>query len=200
VKRKSSTGNQLAKERRVNFNRTALGFAITAALAGLAGAACADPAFDAFRALCLDTGADYPAVAKVADAGDWKPVDVPLSMVSGFVASDKLTRGKSIAGSDANLAAWQGKNANNVALSDCQVQVGRADFHAAVANAQAWTGFAPQDTKEQKVFFHLTDVAGARKAIEKPDYDTAAAGPGLEIVTVTGGSGGVNFDVLKIKK
>ncbi len=184
----------------MDLKRITLGCAIVATLAGVAGAACADPAVDAFKALCLDTGGEYPAVASAADAGDWKPVDVPLSMISGVVASDKLTRGKSIAGADANLAAWRGKTASGVTVSDCQVQMSKGDFKNAVAGVQAWTGFAAQDGQGQKAIFRLTDVAGARTAVAQPEYDAAAAGPGMEIVTVTSGSGGVSLDLLKIKK
>jgi hypothetical protein len=191
---------RLAKEKRVNFDRMNLSLAITAVLAAWAGAACADPVFDTFRHLCLDTGADYPAVASAADADGWKPVDAPVSLVAGVVPTDKLSRGKSIAGADANLEAWRGKTAKNLALADCDVQLGRADFAAAVAEVQGWAGFAPQDNKDQKAIFHFTDVGGAHKSVTPAEYEGAAAASGVEIVTVTGGSGGVNLDLLTIKK
>ena len=184
----------------MNLTRMNLALAITAAVAACAGAACADPAFDTFRQLCLDTGADFPAVASAADAGGWKPVDAPVSLVGGVVPSDKLSRGKSIAGADANLAAWRGKTASNVTVADCAVQLGRGSFADALAGVQGWTGFAPQDNKDQKAIFRFTDVAGAHKSVAQAEYESAAAGSGMEIVTVTGGSGGINLDLLKIKK
>lgn len=194
-------GGRITKERRVDFTRNTLAIGAVGFVLGAAGQACADPAFDAFRQLCVATAGDYAAVLTAADTGAWKPVDVTVAPMNGVVVSDKATRGRTIAGGDATLSTWRGKTATNVTVSTCTVQVAKGDFSAARASTQAWAGFAPQETKDLKAIFRLSDVSGEHKAVTPSDYDAAAAGPGMEIITVTGGAnGGVNLDLLKIKK
>jgi len=183
----------------VNSRRAIFGFAIAATFSGAAGTACADPAFDAFRQLCIATGADYPAVVAAADAAGWKPIDVTIMTMKGVAVSDKLTRGRTIAGGDATLSAWRGTAPPN-AVSTCTVKLSKGAFAAARTSVQAWAGFAPQDSSGQKAVFRFTQMGAAPRPLAASDFDSAAAAAGLEILTITGGSGGVNLDLVRIKK
>lgn len=177
-----------------------MGFVAAASLCLSTAAARAEPAFDAFKQLCIDTSGEYRAVLSAADANGWQPVEVAVPEMKGVVVSDKLTRSRTLGGGDATLSAWTGKTANDVMVSTCTVQVSRGDYGAALAQVRGWAGFAPQDTNGQKVTFRFMDQGGARKALAPSEYDAAAAGSGMVILTVNGTGGGVNLDLLKIKK
>ena len=180
-------------------NKTVLA-ALAAALVAPACAA-AQPAFNAFASVCGDTRADFPAVAAAADAQGWRKSDVVAeSSMPGVAIADRLSRELKAGDSPLTLSAWRGTTKSGVQVSACTVRVAKPDFAGLRGAAQAWIGFAPQDDAATKAIFRFTDTASAHKALASGEYDAAAAGTGMEILTVSGDSHGAVVDLLKIKK
>jgi len=184
----------------VNWIATSLVAAACAAIAAPAGAVTSDQAFDAFRHLCADTGDDYAAVVAAADAGDWKPTEILANTMKGVSVTDKISRIKVFSDGSLTIFAWRGLTASNVKVSDCAMRIDKANFGDLQTRSQAWLGIAPQQATPQKVIFRFTDDAGAHRAISPPDFDGAAAGSGLEILTLTPDGAGVTLDLIKFKK
>jgi len=176
---------------------------IAAAAISLAAPVCAageDQAFGAFRALCADTAADYPAVVAKADAGGWKPAEIVAETMKGVSVTDKTSRTQAVGDAVLTLFAWRGVTPTNVKVSDCTVRIERAGFADLQAHAQTWLGMAPQEATPQKAIFHFTDAGTTHRAITSAEYEAAAAGVGLEIMTVTADGPGATLDLLKIKR
>jgi hypothetical protein len=174
-----------------------------AAAACLAAPACAageEQTFAAFRALCADTAADYPAVVARADADGWKPAAIMADTMKGVSVTDKTSRTKTFGDFTLTLFAWRGVTPTNVKVSDCKVGVERAGFADLQARAQTWLAMAPQQATPQQAIFHFTDAGPAHKAITSAEYEAAAAGAGLDILTVTAEGAGATLDLLKIKR
>lgn len=159
----------------------------------------ADANFAAFTQVCADTHADYPAVVAAADAQGWRPAQVNGDTLPGVTVTDTLARDKNAGGAALALYAWQGAK-GAIHVSECKVRVGKAKSADMQTAAQAWLGFAPQQATAKKATFEFTDDGGAHKALTAADRDTAAAGAGMQILTVTGDQDGVILDILKIKK
>ncbi|MBA3810320.1 MAG: hypothetical protein H0X27_01510 [Caulobacteraceae bacterium] len=176
-------------------------YACALALLPAPAAAASDPAqtFAAFAAVCADTRVDYPAVAAAADAGKWKPTEVRAATMEGVAVTDKISRDAKAGGADLTLFAWRGMK-GAIQVSACTVRVGRSKAADLRERAQAWAGFAPQDADAKKATFRFTDDAGARKPLAKADYDAAAAGAGMEILTISADGQDAILDLLKIKK
>ncbi len=181
--------------------KTCLASAFLALIAApaLAAAPDAGQAFDAFAAVCADTHVDYPAVTAAADAGKWKPTEVKAATMEGVAVTDKISRDAKAGGADLTLFAWRGAK-GAIQVSACTVRVSKAKADDLRGRAQAWAGFAPQDADAKKATFRFTDAVGARKPLAKPDYEEAAAGAGMEILTVSADGQDTILDLLKIKK
>jgi hypothetical protein len=186
-------------ERRVKLTGTIFAASAALCLAG-ASAAMAEPTFDAFRQVCLDTGGDFPAAKAAASAAAWKPVQVMSPAFNGVTVSDTTSLGRPIGNGDATLVVWRGKNANNVQVSECTMQVSSGNFASVQQAVQGWAGFDPQETAAGKATFRFTDADGAHKAVAPADYDAAASGSGMSILRVSAANNGINLDLLKIKK
>lgn|GEM_PF-7121823 len=175
------------------------------ALALLAGAAPALAApdsakvFAAFVQVCGDTHADYSAVAAAADAGGWKMTQVKADAFPGVAVADSLSRDTSAGGAALTLQAWRGAK-GAIQISECKVQVSKGKLADLQAAAQAWAGFAPQDATAKKATFLFTDEAGAHKSLAEADREAAAAGAGLQMLTVSANPDGALIGILKIKK
>lgn len=174
-----------------------LGFAAAPALAAPAPA---NVAFDAFAKVCADTHVDYPAVVAAADANGWKPSDVSSATMDGVQVTDKLSRGSKVGDTALTLFAWRGTAKGGVQVSACTVRVTKTDFAGLQAAAQAWLGFGPQDAPAKKAIFRYTEADGAHHALTSSEYDAAAAGAGMEILTISPDAKGTVLDLLKIKK
>ena len=178
----------------------ALGAIIAApAVAGGPPGPAGGQAFDAFAQVCADTHADYPAMTAAADAGGWKATEVRAGTMEGVAVSDKISRDKSMGGATLTLFAWRGLK-GAIQISACTVRVSKGRFDDLRGVAQAWLGFAPQEGAEKKATFRFTDAAGAHKPLAKTEYEDAAAGAGMEILTVSADGQDTILDLLKIKK
>jgi len=180
---------------------TALVASLAAAALAVPARAAADPTFNAFATVCGDTRADFAAVAAAADAQGWRRSDVVAeSSMPGVAVAERLSRELKAGDTSLTLSAWRGATKSGVQLSACTVRVAKPDFAGLHDAAQAWTGFAPQDDAATKAIFRFTDTASAHKALVSGEYDAAAAGTGMEILTVSGDNHGAVVDLLKIKK
>jgi hypothetical protein len=179
---------------------TALIGALLAAAAAPAFAASADASFDAFAQVCADTHADYPAVVAAADAHGWKATEVTAATMEGVAVTDKLSRGSIVEGARLTLFAWRGTAKGGVQVSACTVRVAKPDFADLQGAAQAWVGFAPQNAAAKKAVFRYTEADGGHHALADTEYDAAAAGAGMEILTISSDAQGTVADLLKIKK
>jgi hypothetical protein len=183
---------------------TKLKFVMTlAAVSAAAAAAQAAPAsatFEAFAAVCAAPAADLGAVTAAADAQGWTASNVtPEANMPGVTIGGHLTRTHSANKVDLTLSAWQGLK-GAVKVSDCTVRGGKDQYAAAVGAAKAWLAFAPQEDTAKKAIFRFTDNAGTHKALTSGEFDAAAAGAGLEILTVAGDQDGAVVDLMVIKK
>jgi hypothetical protein len=180
----------------MHFNKIAIAAGIVAILPGVATAA---PAFDAFRQICGDTRADYPAVVKAANAGGWAATDVKATTMEGVVVSDQVSRSKAVDGEKLVLLAWTGLK-GAVKITACTVRAPNSKTDEIKAAVQTWAGFAPQVSDPKRISFRFADEAGGRRALTQADYDAAAAGPGLEMLTVSNDGTDTIIDLLNIKK
>ena len=174
---------------------------LTAAFcAGLAlPVAAASPAFDAFARVCGDTHVDYSAIVNALDFKVWKPTPVTSATMDGATVSDKVSRGATIGDTPLTLFAWKGTK-GPYQFTACTIRVSGGKLDAFTTEAQAWAGFAPQTAEAKKANFRFIQEGGARKAVEKAEYEAAAAGAGLEFLTVSQDGPDTILDLLKIKK
>jgi hypothetical protein len=176
---------------------------LAVALAAFATPALAAPdaaqSFAAFTKVCGDSHADYPAVLAAAEAGGWKTTQVKAEPFPGVTVADSLSRDSSAGGSALTLYAWRGAK-GAIKISECKVRVAKANFTDIEGRAQAWLGFAPRAATAKKATFMFSDDGGAPKALTEADQEAAAAGPGMQILTVSGDQDGVVLGILKIKK
>jgi len=177
------------------------GVIAAAIFAAIASPACADPVFAAFTKVCADTRADFSAVTAAANANGWKKSDsAGDTTMEGVDVSDRLTRASKIGDSEVTLFAWRGMTRKGVQVSACTMHVAKSAFAEVQQDAAAWTGFAAQDAGPTNALYRFSDAPEGRHALAKSDYDTAAAGPGMEILTVSTDGHGAILDLLKIKK
>ncbi len=178
-----------------------LAFTIMAGV--LAGAspnlAFAAPAFDAFRQICGDTHADFPAVVKALDANGWVATDVKATTMEGVTVSEQVSRSKVVAGDKLVALTWTGLK-GTVKITACTVRSPNSQTEEIKTAVQGWVGFAPQIADAKRVSFRFADESGARRALTQADYDAAAAGPGLEMLTVSNDGTDTIIDLLNIKK
>jgi hypothetical protein len=171
----------------------------TAALALTMGMpAAASPAFDGFQTVCGDTHLDFAAVKSATDAGHWVPTEVQPTTMEGVTVVESLARTVVAGGAKLTLFAWHGTK-GAVQVSACTVRVSPAKFADLAHDAGAWVGFGPQVADPNKSVWQFTENAGARKAVQKADYNTAAAAGGLDFFTVTAAGPETILDLLKIK-
>ena len=180
-----------------------IGPPLAAAVMAFAAPALAAPdnaqSFAAFTKVCGDTHADYPAVLAAADAGGWKTTQVKADPFPGVTVADSLSRDSSAGGSALTLYAWRGAK-GAIQISECRVRVGKGKLADMQAAAQAWLGFAPRAATAKKATFMFSDEGGARKGLAEADQEAAAAGGGMQILTVSGDQDGAVLGILKIKK
>ena len=180
----------------MRFAFTILAGALAATSPSLAFAA---PAFDAFRQICGDTRADFPAVVKALDANGWATTDVKATTMEGVAVSEQVSRSKVVAGDKLVALAWTGLK-GTVKITACTVRSPNSQTEEIKTAVQAWAGFAPQVAEAKRTSFHFADESGVRRALTQADYDAAAAGPGLEMLTVSNDGTDTIIDLLNIKK
>ena len=174
--------------------------AVLGAASATAHAAEGSAPFSAFAAVCAAPGADFAGVTAAADAQGWVASDVTSDAnMPGVTIGGQLTRTRSAGKVGLTLSAWHGLK-GAVKISDCTVHTAKTEYSAAVEAAKTWAAFAPQDSTSKRSIFRFTDSAGAHKPLTNADFDAAAAGAGLEILTVSGDQNGAALDLLVIKK
>jgi hypothetical protein len=185
----------------VNLIRISLAASLLAAMAAPASAAQADDAFKAFKQVCGDTRADYAAVLAAASQNGWKNTDIMGSTMPGVAIADKAARIKTAGDASLILSVTRG-TANNgaVKVATCTVQTDRGGYPALSALAQSWLGFAPHDTSDTKATFRFTEDGAALRAVADTEMDAAAAGAGMEILTVKREGNNATLDFVKFKK
>ena len=155
--------------------------------------------FGAFEAVCLTPNADFQAVKPAAIT--WRDTEVTgASTFPNATVTDKLSKASKVGGIPVTLFAWTGTLKSGVHVSGCTVRVSKPDFDEIKVAAATYTGFAPQDSDPKKVVFRYTPASARPTAIDKTGFDAAAAGEGIDILTITGDVHGAVFDLLKIKK
>jgi hypothetical protein len=162
--------------------------------------AAADPTpFGAFEAVCLTPNADFQAVKSAAAA--WRDTEtVGASTFPNATVTEKLSKASKAGGVPVTLFAWTGTLKSGVRVSGCTVRVSIPDFEVIKVAAAAYMGFPAQDSGPRKAVFRYTPAAAKPTAIDTSGFDAAAAGEGIDILTITGDVHGVVLDLLKIKK
>jgi hypothetical protein len=176
---------------------------LAAALAALslgARAQAADPLFAAFAGVCAAPAADFAGVKAAADSAGWGPSDASAdASMAGVEVTDRMARATTAERTDLTLTAWKGAK-GGVTISDCAVRIARPAFPAMRAAVGEWAAFSPQERAANRDIYRFTDRAGARVALTNADFDAAAAGAGLQILTVSGDQSGTVLDLMMIKK
>lgn len=176
----------------------------TAALAGavlcilVANPALASPVFDAFRKVCGDSHGDFAAIKAAADAGHWVPTEVAPNTMEGVTVAESVARQVAVGGTKMTLFAWRGSK-GTVQVTACTVKVTQTPFAGVADDAKAWVGFAPEAATSAKAVWRYTENAGVKSAVQKADYDKAAAAGGLDFFTVSQVGPETVLDLLKIK-
>ena len=155
--------------------------------------------FGAFQSLCLTPNAEFGAVK--AAAGAWRDTEViGASTLPGVTVSDKISKASKAGGVPVTLFAWTGTTKSGVHVSGCTVRVSKPSFDELQNAAATYTGFPAQESAPKKAVFRYTPSATKPTALDKSGFDAAAAGEGMDILTVTGDVHGAVLDLLKIKK
>jgi hypothetical protein len=190
------------KETRVIPSKSVV--AAVAALAVLisaqARAQTSNPVFIAFTTVCGEPAADFAAVRAAADAQGWGASDAKSEAnMPGVTVEDTITRSKTAEKTALVMSAWHGAK-GPVKVSDCTVHVAKADFAPLREASAAWLTFPAQESTSKKVIYRFTDAAGSHRALTSAEYDAAASGAGLEILTISGDANGTVLDLMMIKK
>ncbi len=184
----------------MNPTKIALAAALIAATATPAFAAVGDGAFDAFRQVCGDTNADYAAVVAASGGEGWKTADIAAPAMGGVTFTDQMSRTKIASGDEVTLIAAQGKAGNGIHVSICTVYGPPAAMAEFRSRAAKWLGFDPHDSNDKTATFHFSNDGGKLSNVADSGTDAAAAGPGLDVLTVKTDSGKSILDLIKIKK
>jgi len=188
----------------VILSKFALGavLAATAALGSApAWAAGASPFFDAFANVCAVPAADFAAVKSAAETQRWGPTDTKAdASMAGVTVADTLALASSVGKTGLVLSAWHGTTKTGVKISDCTVHVQKSDFPAVKEAAVAWLAFPAQEDSPKRAIYRFTDTVGAHHPLTPGEFDAAAAGAGLQILTVSGDADGTVLDLMMIKK
>lgn len=170
------------------------------ALAPGAYAQATDPILGAFHDVCMAADTDPAAVTTAAGGQGWRVGGVPGQPIPGFVVTDKITETKKITDANLTLFSWKGAK-GPIMASECQMEVTKANLAALQKDAAATLGFASDDVTPAKAVFHYSGPAGGPHSLsDKSQYDAAAGGGGLYILTLSGAGKGAFLELLKIHK
>lgn len=159
------------------------------------------PVFGAFAAVCGGSGANFAAVRAAADAHGWGPTDVqPDPSMASVTVADQMSRASTVDKKSLVLSAWGGQTKTGVKVSDCAVHAAATDFAALRDDATSWLTFAPAESTDRKAVFRFTAEGAVLRALTPAEFDAAAGGAGLEILTVSGDANGTVLDLMMIKK
>jgi hypothetical protein len=173
------------------------------ALAGLATGARAqvvNPVFAAFHDVCMAADTDPTAVTTAAAGQGWSVGGVPGQPIPSFAVTDKITETTKIGEANLTLFSWKGAK-GPITASECQMQVSKANLAALLTDAAATLGFAANENTPAKVVYQYSGPASAPHPLaDKSQFDAAASGGGLYILTLSGAGKGAFLELLKIHK
>ncbi len=184
----------------MNLIKVFVGVALLSTIALPASAAVGDGTFDAFKQACGDTNGDYAAASTAVNAQAWRPSQVNAPTMGGVTITDQFSRTRTTEDGEVTLIATQGKTANGIHVSTCTVYGPTAGVGELQSRTRSWLGFAPHDSTAQVTTFHFASEGGQVKDVADADSDAAAAGSGLNVLTVKVDSGKAILDLIKIKK
>jgi hypothetical protein len=181
---------------------SALALAVLAAPLAAFAAGPEDSAFDAFKQLCIDTGADYSAAVKVAGDNGWTDSAVGVSVPQKVTNTDKAARAKSLPDTGLLLSLTRGVATGGLIMTTCTVNSDHGSFGDLSARVQKVFGVAPLSTTDDSATFHVTGGAGAWKNVpDNAAMGAAVGGPGgLNLINVKLEDGVVILDYIKVTK
>ncbi len=153
-------------------------------LSAFAADAANDPAFDAFRKLCADTGADFPTVVKAADADGWRDAEVIADDLPGVSVTDKAARAKGTGTDVVTLRATRGLRSvksGDITVSTCTVRGDNAP-PGLLDRVQAWLNMAPLSTDTGKASYLLTYDGTTRTVLAQAGIDAAVGKGGAHLL------------------
>jgi hypothetical protein len=143
-----------------------------------------DPAFDAFRKYCGDTGADFTAAVKAADADGWKDTQVIADTLPGVSVTQKAARTTG-AGPDALrlliTSGLRSTKSGDIVVSTCTVSSDTA-VPGLLGRAQAWLNMATMSADTDKASYLLTMNGGTRTLLATGDIDAAVGKGGAHLL------------------
>jgi hypothetical protein len=186
----------------VNLKSISLAAAAMAALAGPACAGAAEDAFTSFHDFCGTLG-EYQGALDKADAAGWKAAAFTSDTMAGVKITDKATRSK-VAGAEAMALSVTrgaaGKPGDVINVNTCTV-TSKADFSAVAKLAGSWLAIAPASSSSSAVTFHYTPNGAAVTAVAAGGQNAALAGGGYMILTVVDkGAGLAMIDLVALKR
>ncbi|HWA64139.1 MAG TPA: hypothetical protein VG939_22415 [Caulobacteraceae bacterium] len=185
----------------MTYLKTFLAAAAFAAVATPALASDSDVAFKGFQTVCGATAAEFPDVVKAAEGDGWKNAQVLGDSMAKVSITDKAARTKTIGAMNLILSTNRGlaqTPGGALTVSDCTVRSDQGEAAALEAAAQGWLGFAGTGGAD-RMAWHFTRDGGAIKPVTD-NGDAAAAGAGLEILTVYRSGASLTMDLMKIRK
>jgi hypothetical protein len=182
--------------------RISLAAAAAAAIATPALADQAGDTFNAFRAVCGDTHADYTAAIAAAGKTGWQASQFAGAVMGGVTVIDKADRGKAIGDASLVLTMMHGTAVKDptVNVYTCTLQTDRGGYPALKSAVQGWLGFDPASTTDSVTTYRFTEENGKFRAAAASEFDSAAAAGGMEILTVKRDGNTAILDYVKIKK
>ena len=128
----------------IRLSLLAAAAALTLPIAARAQAA--DPALEAFEAVCGSAGGDFPSVVRAANPADgWADTPVVAEDDPAVSITDKQARTKSVGGVELTLLATRGlrhTKTGDIPVSTCKISTNKPD-PALLPAAQSWVGTAP---------------------------------------------------------
>jgi len=182
--------------------RLSLAAVLLATFAAPAAAAQADDTFKDFKLVCGDTRADYAAATAAAAQHGWQTSDVMAGGMPGVTVIEKQGRKKTLGDASLVLSMTHGTAAKDPSVNvfTCTLQTDRGGYPQLKELAQAWLGFDPASTTEATATYRFTEENGTLRAAAASEFDSAAAGTGMQILTIKRDGGNAILDYVKIKK
>jgi hypothetical protein len=197
----ATSNSKIEKAQRHMTTRTPVLLAAAAALAlplaGLAaGPAAADPALDAFKAACWDTGNNYVNVLKVADASGWTETQLVPETEDNVSITDQAAREKDDAAGKLTLLVNRGlrhSSGGDITEANCKLSFGKAD-PGVLAAAQSWIGVAPDAAPDPTLAtYFVKPTPGAPQHLGKDDLNAALGAGGFAVLKFQVDASGVTL-------
>ncbi|HWD67528.1 MAG TPA: hypothetical protein VG227_06155 [Caulobacteraceae bacterium] len=160
--------------------------------------AAASPAFDAFKKICGDTRADFPAVKAALGGTGWTPTEILPTNMEGVTPTEGIARTSTVGNQRIAIYAWVGPKPPYQLMS-CTAHVPSLQQGQATAEVRAWLGVAPETSSSAKATWRYGLTNGAPTAVTSAGFEPAAAGDGLYFLNVLTEGGEVVIDLLKIR-